>query len=139
MEYEEFFGRYKRAHEDWTFGRLDRDDAAAELERLRAIVPSIEPSDRRQTAEYLLEQWANETSPEAEDRMARAGAVLARAGSGDGTVAERKARAEAGIAEITRIADETVDVGERFAILGMNETLAKLIDVLERSGKPDRP
>jgi hypothetical protein len=139
MDYEEFFSQYKRAHENWTFGRLDRDDAAAELERLRAIVPSIEPSDRRQTAEYLLEQWANETSPEAEDRLARAGVVLARAASADGTVAERKARAEAGIAEITRIADETADVGERYAILGMNETLAKLIDGLERSGNPDRP
>lgn len=136
MDYDEFFARYRSAHRAWTFGTLERNDAATELERLRAIVPSIEPSDRRQTAEYLVEQWATELSPQAEDRMARATAVLS-AGGDDGTVAERKARAEAGIAEITSIADETTDIAQRYAILGMNETLAKLIDALERSGDPD--
>lgn len=138
MDYDEFFARYKRAHELWSFGRLDVDGAVAELERLRAIVPSIEPSDRRRTAAYLLDQWANETSPQAEDRMTRATAVLTRAGAEGGNVAERKARAEAGIAEITSIADETTDVGERYAILGLNEALAKLITALERRVGQDR-
>jgi hypothetical protein len=133
MEYDEFFAQYKDAHDLWAFGRLDVDGAVTVIERLRAVVESVEPGDKRRTAEYLLKQWANETSQQAEDRMARATSVLARAGADDGTPADRRARAEAGIVEITRIADESTDVGERYAILGLNETLAKLIDALERA------
>jgi hypothetical protein len=134
MDYDEFFAQYKGAHELWTFGRLEVDGALAELDRLRAIAQSIEPADKRETAQYLLTQWANEMSPQADERMSRATAILTRAGADDGTPAERKARAEAGIAEITSIADETRDIGEQYAILGLNETLAKLIDALERDG-----
>lgn len=137
MDYDAFFGRYKSAHEAWTFGKLDLEGAAAELQRLRAIVPSIEPPAKRQFADYLLKQWTNEISPQAENRMARATAVLSRAGADGGTVAERRARAESGIAEITGIANEATDVAERYAILGLNETLATLIDALERQGSPD--
>lgn len=135
MEYDEFFAQYQRAYELWTFGRLDTDGALAELERLRPIAQSVEPAGKRETAEYLLAQWANETSPQAAARTARATAVLTRAGADDGTIAERKARAEAGIAEITAIANETTDVAERYAILGLNETLAKLVDTLGREGR----
>ncbi|HZX05262.1 hypothetical protein [Kribbella sp.] len=134
MEYDEFFAQYKSAYELWTFGRLDVDGATAELERLRTIAQSVEPVHKRRTAEYLLAQWANETAPEAEGRMTRATAALTRAGADGGTAAERRARAEAGIAEITGIANETTDVGEQYAILGLNESLAKLIDALRRDG-----
>lgn len=132
MDYDEFFGQYKSAHDLWTFGRLDLDGALAELERLRGLARSIEPEARRETADYLLAQWSNETSPQADERMARATAVLGRASADDGTTEQRRARAAAGIAEITGIADETTDVAERYAILGLNETLAQLIDALER-------
>jgi hypothetical protein len=135
MEYDEFFAQYKSAYELWTFGRLDVGGALAELERLRPIARSVEPTDKRETAEYLLAQWANETSPAAEDRMARATAALTLAGADSGTAAEWRARAEAAIAEITSIANETTDVGEQYAILGLNEPLAKLIDALRRDGK----
>ncbi|MFD7158095.1 hypothetical protein ACFV9C_26085 [Kribbella sp. NPDC059898] len=134
MHYDEFFAQYKRAYELWTFGRLDVDGALAELERLRPIAHAVEPADRRATADCLLAQWANETSPAAEDRMARATTALTRASADGGTAAERKARAEAGIAEITAIANETTDVAERYAVLGLNETLAKLVDALDREG-----
>lgn len=134
MHYDEFFAQYKSAYELWTFGRLDLDGALAELEQLRPIADAVEPADQRATAEFLLAQWANEISPEAEERMARATAVLTRAGADGGTTAERKARAEAGIAAITAIANETTDVAERYAVLGLNETLAKLVDTLDREG-----
>lgn len=132
MDYDEFFVQYKDAYDLWTFGRLDLDGALAELQRLRETARSIEPADKREAAEYLLAQWANQTSPQAEERMARATAVLERASADDGTIDQRRARAEAGIVEITGIADETTDVAERYAILGLNESLAKLIDALAR-------
>ena len=134
MDYDEFFAQYKGAHELWTFGRLDADGALAELDRLRAIAQSITPEDKCETAQYLLSQWANELSPQADERMSRATAVLTRAGADNGAPAERKARAEAGIAEITGIADETSDIGEQYAILGLNESLAKIVEALERDG-----
>jgi molecular chaperone GrpE (heat shock protein) len=137
MEYDEFFARYKDAHLRWTFGELDRAGALEELTRLRALVPSIDPPDKRRTAESVLRQWEVETSPQAEERMTRAMATLSQAERGDGTVAERIARARAGIAEITRIAAEAEDVAERYAITGLTETLAKLVDALERSGGAD--
>ncbi|MEU4396500.1 hypothetical protein [Kribbella sp. NPDC023855] len=139
MEYDEFFAQYKRAHDEWSFGKLDAAGASAALARLQELVPSVEPSDKQQFADYLLRQWANETSVQADDRMARAMAVLARASADEGTLAERLARAEAGIAEITGIANETTDVAERYAILGLNETLATTIDTAERPGRPGRP
>ncbi|MEU8224813.1 hypothetical protein [Kribbella sp. NPDC048915] len=84
----------------------------------------------------------NETSPQAEDRVARATAALNRATAdvtaGAGTTAERRARAEAGIVEISGIADETADVAERYAIVALNESLAKLIDTLERGESQGR-
>ncbi|GAA3090320.1 hypothetical protein JOF29_007827 [Kribbella aluminosa] len=134
MHYDEFFAQYKSAYELWTFGRLDVDGALAALERLRPIARAVEPADKRATAEYLLAQWANETSPQAGERMARATAALARAGADGGSTAERRTRAEARIAEITGIANETTDVAERYAVLGLNETLAKLVDTLDREG-----
>jgi hypothetical protein len=138
MEYDEFFAQYKSAHDEWTFGKLDAAGATAVLVRLRELVPSIEPLAKQQLADYLVRQWANETSLQADDRMARATAALARASADEGTLADRKARAEAGIAEITGIANETEDVAERYAILGLNETLATVIDTAERPRSPGR-
>lgn len=131
MEYDEFFARYRPAYESWSFGRMDRAAAARELAGLRALVPSIEPSRQRELAGYLLDQWEAETSPEAIDRTNRATAALARASRDGGTEAERIDRARAGIAEITRIADEATDPAERQAIAGMTELLAMIIDALE--------
>ncbi|MEU8224814.1 hypothetical protein [Kribbella sp. NPDC048915] len=56
MDYDEFFAQYKSAHDLWAFGRLDLEAATAEVRRLRALGPSIEPADERRTAEYLLDQ-----------------------------------------------------------------------------------
>jgi hypothetical protein len=135
MDYDTFFARYTAAHEAWTFGRSDRAAALTELARLRRVLGSIEPPDDRAMAAYLLEQWANETSYEAADRFSRAAEIVARAEVHGGTAAQRMARVEGAIAEITGIADETSDVAERYAILGMTETLAELLDDLRRAAR----
>jgi hypothetical protein len=96
-------------------------------------VPSLEPPEQRPNAEQLLRVWEAEISPEAADRMERAVTALSQAERDGGTVMERIARAEAGIAEIGRIAAEAEDARERSAIRGMSETLAKLADALRRS------
>ncbi len=133
MTYDDFVARYKEAHRAWILGRLDRAAAVDALARLRAVVPSLEPPDQRPNAAELLRVWEAEISPEAADRMARAVTALSRAERDGGTVTERIARAEAGIAEIGRIAAEAEDARERSAIRGMSETLAKLADALRRS------
>jgi hypothetical protein len=133
MDYDEFVRRYREGRRAWLLGRADRATAAVDLARLRAAVPTVEPAAKRQTAGELLDHWAAETAPEAVDRMNRAVAALGRAERDDGTVAERVARAEAGIAEIGRIAAEAPDPGERSALNGLTETLARLADALRRS------
>lgn len=127
VQYEEFVAQYKRTHRDWGSGIIDTAAAAAEIARLRSILPVLEPSAKRASAEYALDQFADEISPESQDRMARAVTAIAVASAEDGTVEERLARAEEDLRAVTRIADETSNDDERHAILSMNEMLGMLI------------
>jgi hypothetical protein len=131
MRYDDFLARYRAAHESWTLGRIDSAGAADQIERLRALVPQIEEPDRHAFAEFQLAQWTAELSPQAQDRMVRAAAVFARAGADGGSDAERVERARRGRTEISAIAAETDDEGERTAILAMNESLTLLIESFE--------
>ena len=130
MRYDEFLTQYHRAHHDWSFGGMNATEAADLIAALRAELPALEPADMRRDAEDILRLFAAEISPEAQERMARAVSALSAAGADDGTLAERIARAEAGIAAITAIADESPHRSERHAILSLNETLFTLIEAL---------
>jgi hypothetical protein len=129
VRYDEFLTQYKQAHRDWSFGRIDTADAGSRIAALRDELPQIEP-DKRADAEYALRSFEAEISPDSQSRMARAVDAVSAAGADDGTVAERIARAEVGIAVVTAIADESPDRSERHAILSLNETLATLIEAL---------
>ena len=131
MRYRDFLARYRRAYDAWGAGDLDAVGAAEEIERLRALIASIEEPDRHQFAEAQLGQWTRQLSPQTQDRVARAASVLTAAGAEHGTDAERLDRARQGRVTITAIADETTDDGERHVILAMNEPLSLLIDSLE--------
>jgi hypothetical protein len=134
MRYDELLAQYHQAHRDWTFGRIDTAEASSRIAALSAELPAIEP-DKRADAEYALRSFEAEISPDSQARMARAVDAVNAAGADDGTVAERIARAEAGIAAVTAIADESPDRSERHAILSLSETLVTLIAAL-RLGPP---
>jgi len=133
MRFDEFLAQYKQAHHDWTFGRIKADAAAAEIARLRAAVPSIDPPEKRRTAESSLSRFESEISPEAQERMARAIEAISAAMADSGSVSERVARAEDGMAAVTSIAREAANSGEEHAILSLNESLLTLIDRLQNA------
>ena len=136
MRYDEFLAQYKQAHSDWSFGRINTTEAASRIAALRGELPGLEP-DKRADAEYALNSFAAEISAESQARMARAVDAVNAAGADDGSVAERIARAEAGIAAVTAIAEESPDRSERHAILSLNETLVTLIEALRLDSSTD--
>jgi hypothetical protein len=136
VQYDEFLAQYKQAHFDWSFGRINTAEVASRIAALRAELAGLEP-DKRVDAEYALNSFAAEISPESQARMARAVDAVNAAGADDGTIAERIARAEAGIAAVTAIAEESPDRSERHAILSLNETLVTLIEALRLDSSAD--
>jgi phosphoglucomutase len=138
MRYDEFLEQYKAAHYDWSFGRIDTATAAAAIAELRAVLPTVEPSEKRADGEFLLTDFADEISPESQGRMARAQEAIDVAADPSGTLDERIARLEQGMASVTRIADESDNRSEQHAILSMNETLATLIEVLRKKASDER-
>jgi hypothetical protein len=136
VQYDEFLAQYKQAHFDWSFGRINTAEVASRIAALRAELAGLEP-DKRVDAEYALNSFAAEISPESQARMARAVDAVNAAGADDGTIAERIARAEAGIAAVTAIAEESPDRSERHAILSLNETLVTLIETLRLDSSAD--
>ena len=134
MRYGEFLARYRRAYDAWGVGDLDTVGATEEIGRLRELVPSIEEPDRHAFAEGQLAQWSRQLSPDTQDRIARAGSILAEAGDETGTAAERLARARAGRSAIIELAGQAADENERAVILAMNEPLTLVITALE--GRP---
>lgn len=89
MKYAEFMVLFDEAHQNWGFGKITTDAAAVEIERLRGLVPGLESDEDRGDAEYLLDDFADEISPECRDRMGRASAALNAAMKPDGTIEEQ--------------------------------------------------
>ncbi|MGW5190852.1 hypothetical protein ACWEOO_16495 [Kribbella sp. NPDC004138] len=123
MPYDEFLERYKAAQRGWRLGAVD---AAEALTALRGVVPEIEDARLRQTAEFLIERWAAQLSPDARERMERAQRIAAEAELDAGDARERVARLEQGIRGITAVSRETRDEFEQHALLALNEPLAQL-------------
>ncbi|MEV8377033.1 hypothetical protein AB0P21_30105 [Kribbella sp. NPDC056861] len=132
MDYDEFKADYQRV-----FDSIDNQPAghfAPDLARLKAKAAAIESPKDRRTAENQIatieDVLAYDDEPPLSPAMADAIRAHTRASAGDGTNQERIARAEAGMAEIGRIA-EAADPAEQASILTMNESLYMLIMALE--------
>ncbi|GAA1602837.1 hypothetical protein GCM10009789_66060 [Kribbella sancticallisti] len=133
MDYDEFKADYQQV-----FDSIENQPAAhfaPAVTRLKAKAAAIESAIDRRTAEgqiATLEDILAYDDEPLSPAMAAAIRAHSRAGAAGGTNEERIARAEAGMAEIGRIA-ETADPAEEASILEMNESLYMLIMAL----KPD--
>ena len=87
----------------------------------------------------MLDDLVTEAGEPESEPVRRASDVLLQASGPEGTPAERRARAEAGLAEIARIAAATPTAGERDAVLEMNESLAAMVASADDGTDRDRP
>jgi hypothetical protein len=126
MRYDEFLRRYKAAYRDWQLGSVDAREA---LSRLSRLVPDIDDARAQETARFLIGRWEAEASPAAQERMERALRIAADAEQDEGSPEERIARLESGMRSIAAVARETDDEFEQYALLALNEPLARLAAV----------
>ncbi|GAA1608688.1 MULTISPECIES: hypothetical protein [Kribbella] len=134
MDYGEFDAERRRIVRAWGTEITDTDQLVAAVERLRAQAPTIaDDADRAKAMRYLttLDDLVEETRTPESPTIRQASDVLLRASGPEGTPAERRARAEAAMAEIARIAAAAPTVGERDAALEMNGTLMSIIAVID--------
>jgi len=134
VEYAEFDAERRRIVRAWGREITDPEQLASVVERLReqaATVPG--EADLARATRYLttLDDLVTEARTPESDSVRRAADVLLRASQPDGTPAERRARAEAGMAEIARIAEAAPTRAERDAALEMNEPLAEIIELID--------
>jgi hypothetical protein len=139
MNYGEFDAARRWIVRAWGRQITHPDHLAAVVGRLRAEASTIaDEADRAKAFRYLktLDDLVVEARTPESATVRRASDVLLWASSPVGTAAERRAPAEAGIAEISRIADTAPTLAERDAALEMNESLAETIEVLDQ-GPPN--
>ncbi|HEY3560183.1 MAG TPA: hypothetical protein VGL05_22095 [Kribbella sp.] len=135
MDYGEFDAARRRILHAWGRRITDPDELAAAVEWLRGQAATVAgDADRAKAFGYvkLLDDLVVEARTPQSETVRRASDVLLRASVPGGTPAEQRARAEAAIAEITRIAYAAPTLAERDAALEMNESLAETIDVLDQ-------
>lgn len=140
MDYGEFDAQRRRIVRSWGREITDPEQLAAAVERLREQAGSVPgEADRARAIRYLktLDDLVTEARTPESETVRRAADVLLLASRPDGTPAERRARAEAGMAEIARIADAAPTIGERDAALEMNESLAETIEVIDLDSAAD--
>lgn len=134
MDYGEFDAERRRIVRAWGAEITTSDQLAAAVEGLRAQTATIaDDADRSKAMRYLttLDDLVEETRTPESPTVRQASDVLLRASGSEGSPAERKARAEAAMAEIARIAAAAPTVGERDAALEMNGTLMSIIAVID--------
>jgi hypothetical protein len=140
MEYGYFDAERRRIIRAWGSELTDPDELAAAVERLREQAVTLpDEADRAKAIRYLttLDDLVAEARTPESETVRRASDVLLEASRPDGTPAERRARAEAGVAEIARIAGAAPTLGERDAALEMNETLVQIITVIDLGSAVD--
>jgi hypothetical protein len=140
VEYAEFDTERRRITRAWGREITDPEQLAAAVEALRdqaATIPGEAPQARAQRYLEALDDLVTEARAPESETVQRAGEVLLEASRPDGTAAERRARAEAGIGEITRIAEAAPTMAERDAALEMNESLAETVAALDAAAGQD--
>lgn len=140
MEYAEFDAERRRITHAWGREITDPEQLAAAVERLReqaATVPGEADRDRAMRYLTTLDDLVTEAGEPESEPVRRASDVLLQASRPEGTPPERRARAEAGMAEIARIAGAAPTVGERDAALEMNEPLVQIITMIDLGSPVD--
>jgi hypothetical protein len=130
VEYAEFDTERRRITRAWGRELTDPEQLAAAVERLREQAGTLAvESDRDRAMAYLtvMDDLVSVAEEPEGEHIRRASDVMMRSTAPDGTAAEQRARAEAGMAEIARIAAEAPTAGERDAVLEMNEPLAVIL------------
>jgi hypothetical protein len=139
MEYAEFDAERRRIVRAWRREITDPDELATAVESLRERLPALPgEADQTRAARYLeaLDDLVADARTPQSETVWRAADVLVQASQQDGTPAERRVRADAGIAEITRLADTAPTTAERDAALEMNEPLAETLSSLTDTPAP---
>lgn len=134
MEYGEFDAARRRIVAAWGREMTDPEELAAAVQRLHEQAATVTgEADRAKAIRYLktMDDLVEAARTPESETVRRASDVLMRASVPGGTPAEQRARAEAAIAEIGRIADAAPTIAERDAALEMTESLAETIDVLD--------
>ncbi|HEY3003304.1 MAG TPA: hypothetical protein VGJ44_13230 [Kribbellaceae bacterium] len=137
MAYDEFRREYDAVHQAVLTARLDLSGLRGEIARLDGLTTSLDAADRERALgdlEQLRELLAaaHTSPPDVSPAQAEAMSAAARASDPSGTVAERLARIEAGIAEIQRIATGVTDPAERIVVAQQAEQLTMLASALGR-------
>ncbi len=137
MAYDEFRSEYDAVHQAVLAARLDLAGLRAEIARLDGLTVSLDAADRERAQADLerlreLLAAAHTSPPEVSPAQAEAMSAAARASDPSGTVEERLARLEAGIAEIQRIAANVTDPAERIVVAQQAEQLAMNASALRR-------
>ena len=135
MEYQEFEIEFSRVFDAAGSG-LSTDELRAETERLRTLVDRMPEGDRERAGwdiAMLDDLLEHEDGPPPSAEMIEALKAYSAAVSDEGTLAQRITRAEKGIEEIDRIADEA-DPEEQLSIGSLNESLHMLVGALKGSG-----
>jgi hypothetical protein len=134
VEYDDYQAERARILAAWGTEITDPEELAAAVDRLRRLAVTVEGDELRAKAiRYLtsLETLVAEARSPASETIDRAWDVMQRASAPDGTPAERRARALAGMQEIGRIADSAATAGERDAALELNGSLNEIVDLID--------
>jgi hypothetical protein len=134
MKYGDFDAARRQLARAWGTEITDPDELAAAVDRLREQAATVDgDADRAKAIRYLttLDNLVLEARTPESIPLRQASDVMMRASRPEGTPAERRARAEAGMAEIARIAYAAPTAGERDAALEMNETLVQIITMID--------
>ncbi|WP_427887376.1 hypothetical protein ACQHIV_30900 [Kribbella sp. GL6] len=120
---------------------ISEEDLWIEVDRLKTLIPSVEPMADRQRAEdsmESLERVLNLKPPPMSDEMAAAIRVQSKAFLSKGTPEERIALLKTAMTEIGRIA-ASVDGAEASSIRHLNEPLAMDIETIRIHNDPTHP
>lgn len=136
MNYDEFNTEYTRVLDKIQSGHCGPTELSGHVTRLRKATSSVKDAAERTQIDSDLAALGqmldvSRRTNDREDVWTITSDAVRRAGSSEGTVAERIARIEAGIAEITTLADRNPD--ERDALLQSAGTLRILHSSLQSS------
>ncbi|NUR98210.1 MAG: hypothetical protein HOV67_23510 [Kribbellaceae bacterium] len=120
---------------------IAKEDLWSEIDRLKALIPGVEPAADRERAEASmksLERALSYKAPPMSDEMAAAVRVQSEALTSNGTPAERIQLLETAMAEIGRIA-ASVEGAEAGRIRHLSEPLAMHLETIRIHHDPAHP
>ena len=141
MDYAAYKAEEKRLTEAVMERAITKENAWIAVDRLRAMVPTVQPASDRERAERSLksiERALSYEAPPMSDEMAAAIRVQSQAFLGTSTPDERIEHLEAAMTEIGRIA-ASVQGAEASRIRHLNEPLAMDIETIRIHNDPNHP